>query len=55
VRHARTDEQYERVLRTLLAKGVDVNLANKNGETPLHAACFRGNKVFLSASWKLLV
>jgi len=33
---------YERLFRTMVRKGVDVNQKNLQGETPLHMAAFRG-------------
>jgi hypothetical protein len=40
--------RYLRVLKTIVDMGADVNLRNKNGETPLHAACFKSNKLAVS-------
>lgn len=36
------------MLKTIVDMGADVNLRNKNGEIPLHAACFKGNKLAVS-------
>lgn len=44
VRHSPADVAlYLRVLNMITEKGADPNLKNRSGETPLHAACFRGN------------
>ena len=33
---------FERLFRTMIRKGVNINKQNQQGETPLHMAAFRG-------------
>lgn len=48
VRHTPAEPSlYLRVLNMITEKGADPNLKNRSGETPLHAACFRGNTIAL--------
>jgi len=45
VRNAPPEEMalYLRVVSLALERGIDVDIQNKHGETPLHSACLRGN------------
>lgn len=33
---------FERLFRTMIRKGVDINKQNQSNDTPLHSAAFRG-------------
>ena len=35
---------FERLFRTMIRKGVNINQQNQQGETPLHMAAFRGKE-----------
>jgi ankyrin repeat protein len=37
-------QQFITVFRLLIEKGLDINVRNSHNETPLHAACMRGNE-----------
>lgn len=39
---------YERLFRTMLQKGAEVNTQNLQGDTPLHMAAFRGREKSVS-------
>jgi len=39
---------YKRVLKMMIQRGADVNVINKYGEAPLHAACLRGTATGVS-------